>query len=101
MIKFAAPIVARPKRPPCMLVCAKCVKKADEGRAIRKALKAQLDQTAKASGRRSGKLIATKCMGLCPKQAVTLASGVTLSRGELLIVRGAADVQAAVALLLG
>lgn len=84
-----------------MLVCAKCVKKADEGRAIRKALKAHMAETAKASGRRTGKLVATKCMGLCPKQAVTLASGITLSRGELLIVRDAADVRAAVVLLLG
>lgn len=100
MSKSASLRIARPKRAPCVLVCSKCVKKADEGRAIRKALKAALAERADAAGRRPGKLVETKCMGLCPKRAVTLASGATLARGELLMVKGAVDAAAALQLLL-
>ena len=92
--------VARPKRLPSVLICAKCLKKADDGRRVRKALKAGLAERAKAAGRRPGKLVETKCMGLCPKQAATLASGASLTRGELLVARRAADVPAALDLLL-
>lgn len=100
MTKTGSLFVARPKRPPSMLICAKCVRKADEGRLIKKGLKAELAQRAAAAGRRPGRLIETKCMGLCPKQAVTLASGATLSRGELLVVKRAGDVPAALERLL-
>lgn len=100
MTKTTTPLVARPKRPPCVLICAKCVKKAENGRAIRKAVKAELSQRAMAAGRRPGKLIETRCMGLCPKRALTLASGATLARGELLVVKGTADVPAALEALL-
>jgi hypothetical protein len=99
MIKSTSPFVVRPKRPPSVLVCAKCVRKVDGGRAVRKALKAGLTERAEAVGQRPGKLIETKCMGLCPKRAVTLASGDMLARGELLIVRSAADVPVALELL--
>ena len=92
--------VARPKRPPCLLVCAKCVRKADDGKAIRKALKTELGERATRNGRRSGKLIETKCLGVCPKQALTLASGASLARGELLVVKKVADVPAALEALL-
>lgn len=84
--------IARPKRPPCVLICAKCVKKVDHGRAIQKAVKAGLADRASATGRRPGKLVQTKCMGVCPRQGVTLASAATLGRGELLIVKRGADV---------
>ncbi|MDX7952885.1 (2Fe-2S) ferredoxin domain-containing protein [Lichenihabitans sp. Uapishka_5] len=88
-------IVARPKRPLAVLICGKCVRKAGEGQAIRKAVKAALSDQATAD-RRPGKLVETKCLGLCPKRAVALAGGASLARGELLVVKRAADVPAAI-----
>ena len=63
-------------------------------------MKTELGERAMRGGRRPGKLIETKCLGVCPKQALTLASGASLVRGELLVVKSAADVPAALDALL-
>lgn len=98
--------IACPRRAPPVLVCRKCLKRCDDGRAVRRALKSELKQRgadASASGearkRKPPKLVLTGCFGVCPKRAATLASGATLARGEFVLVRDASEVSAAVDLL--
>lgn len=91
--------VAKMKRPSPILICAKCVRRADDGRAIRKALKDALALKGETVGRKAPRLVQTKCMGLCPKRAVTVASGATLARGEMLVVRRVSDLPEAVHVL--
>jgi hypothetical protein len=96
-------VIVRPRRAPPVLVCRKCLKRCGDGRAIRRALKAELKQRG-ADAARDGemrklkppKLVLAGCFGVCPKRAATLASGVTLSRGEFVLVRDESEVGAAV-----
>jgi predicted metal-binding protein len=75
-----------------VLVCRKCSKKLDGGfgpdgdESLGRAMKQML----RATGRRqSVRVIETKCLGLCPKRAVTLLRG---SRpGEMLAVSAGTD----------
>lgn len=87
------------KRPPGVFVCGKCLRKSDDGRSIRKALKAGMAERAEAAGQRTPKLVETKCMGLCPKQALVVAGGAALARGEVVIVKRAEDASAALDML--
>ncbi len=97
------PVIVRPRRAPPVLVCRKCLKRCGDGRAIRRALKAELKALgADASGSgevrklKPPKLVLTGCFGVCPMRAATLASGATLSRGEFVLVRDESEVRAAV-----
>ena len=81
-----------------VLVCRKCSKKLgggfgpDQDEPLGRALKQMLRQTGR---RRAMRVVETKCLGLCPRGAVTLLRG---SRpGEMLAVPGGTDA----ALLLG
>ena len=90
MSKSISSRTVRLKRPPPVFVCRKCLKRADDGKAIKRALKDQLKARAKAGaaadtksragetktahGGKSGgkkiksaKLVMTSCFGLCPE----------------------------------
>lgn len=92
-------VVARPRRPTPVLVCRKCLKRSDDGREIRRALKTELKQRAKAGGGKPQRVVMTNCFGICPKRAVVLASEATLRRGEYVLVADADDVAEAANIL--
>ena len=79
------PATARPHRPPPILVCRKCLKRAANDRAIKRALKVELKALGRARGVKRPRVVMTGCFGICPKRAVTAASGATLARGEFLL----------------
>jgi hypothetical protein len=85
MVNSVLPATARPHRPPPILICRKCLKRAANGRAIKRALKAELKELGRARGVKRPRVVMTGCFGICPKRAVTTASGATLARGEFLL----------------
>ena len=87
-----APKTVRPRWSGAVLVCGKCAKRHDDGKALRRALKASLRKTAGKD--RKVRIIKTACVGLCPKQAIVVASAATLVDGELLLLRDERDVTA-------
>jgi hypothetical protein len=95
MVNSVLPATARPHRPPPILICRKCLKRAANGRAIKRALKAELKALGRGRGVKRPRIVMTGCFGICPKRAVTAASGATLARGEFLLL--ADDDQAAAA----
>ncbi|RJF67456.1 (2Fe-2S) ferredoxin domain-containing protein [Rhodopseudomonas palustris] len=92
-------IIARPKRPPPVLICGKCLSKIDSGKKLKQALKAELKQVAAARSGKRAKLVTTGCLGICPKRAVVTASAATLRRGEYVLVETRDDADEAVAVL--
>lgn len=92
-------VMARPRRPSPVFICRKCLKRADDGHAIRQALKTELKQRAKASGGKRARVVTTGCLGICPRRAVVLASAATLQRGEYVLVSDSDQVAAAVDVL--
>jgi len=92
-------VIARPKRPPPVLVCRKCLKRSDDGGGIKRALKSELKQRSKARGEKRARLVMTSCFGICPKRAVVAASGSTLARGEYMLIEGGDQVSEAVDVL--
>ncbi|WOK15545.1 (2Fe-2S) ferredoxin domain-containing protein [Rhodopseudomonas sp. BAL398] len=65
-----------------------------DGKALRKALKAELKRRGAAQHIKPPRLVQTGCLGICPKRAAVIAGATTLSRGEFLL---AADAEAAIA----
>ncbi|MBR0789704.1 hypothetical protein JQ631_11535 [Bradyrhizobium manausense] len=96
--KSAAPMVVRPRRAAPVLVCRKCLKRSDEGRAVRRALKSEL-KAHKRDGTKPAKLVMTACFGLCPKKSIVVASGTSLTRQEYVLVAESDQVPRALALL--
>ena len=94
----SSPVIARPKRPPPVLICGKCLSKIDGGKKLKQALKAELKQAAAPGGKRP-KLVTTGCLGICPKRAVVTASAATLGRGEYVLIADREAVGEATALL--
>jgi hypothetical protein len=94
----AAPMVVRPRRAAPVLVCRKCLKRSDEGRDVRRALKSGLKAT-KREGAKPAKLVMTGCFGLCPKTSIVVASGASLARQEYVLVGDRDQVPRALALL--
>ena len=93
--------IVRPRWSGAILVCAKCARKHEDGKAIRRALKDEAaERLPAATGKRKMKIIKTACLGLCPKNAVVAASAVSLAAGEVVLLRGERDVAAALARLL-
>jgi predicted metal-binding protein len=83
-----------------VLVCSKCAKKFPDHRGakgVRSALKSALKT------KRWGKvrLVETKCLDLCPKKRLVLASGATLANHRLVVVDAGFDADAALVQLLG
>ncbi len=99
-------MIVRPRRPAPVLVCRKCLKRADEkqhgnGREIKRALKSKLKDRAQASGEKRAKVVLTSCFGLCPKRAVVMTGGASLARGEFVLVKDSGEVGEAVGVLKG
>ncbi|WP_047308752.1 (2Fe-2S) ferredoxin domain-containing protein [Rhodopseudomonas palustris] len=91
--------IARPKRPPPVLICGKCLSKIDGGKKLKQALKAELKHAADAQGGKRPKLVTTGCLGICPKRAVVTASAATLGRGEYVLIGSRDEAGEAVTLL--
>ena len=98
--KSASPMLVRPRRAAPVLVCRKCLKRSDEGREVRRALKSGL-KAKKRDGTKPARLVLTGCFGLCPKKAIVLASGTSLARQEYVLVADGDQVPRALALLDG
>ncbi|MBJ7405682.1 MAG: hypothetical protein JHD07_21205 [Bradyrhizobium sp.] len=96
--KSTTPMVVRSRRPAPVLVCAKCLKRSDEGRDVKRALKSEL-KAGKRDGIKPPKLVMTGCFGLCPKKSIVLASGASLMRQEYLLVADRDQVPSALAQL--
>jgi predicted metal-binding protein len=95
----SSPVVARPRRPTPVLVCRKCLKRAEAGREIKRALKSELKQRAQLTGGKRPRVVMTSCFGICPKHAVVLASDATLQRGEYALLFDSEGVAAAADIL--
>lgn len=96
----SSPAIARPKRPPPVLICGKCLSKIDGGKKLKQALKAELKHAAAAQGGKRPKLVITGCLGICPKRAVVTASAATLGRGEYVLIEDRSETAAAVGVLI-
>ena len=85
--------VVKPRWDGAILVCGKCLKRHPDGKALRQGLKAEVKARAKASmtGRKA-RIVKVACVKLCPKHAVVVASGATLSTGDVMLVRGVDDI---------
>lgn len=75
----------RPRRAEPVFVCKKCLKRVDDGPALKRALKSELKQRSAARGIKQPRVVMTSCMDICPKRAVVAASATTLARGEYLL----------------
>ena len=82
----------RLKRRAPVFVCGKCLKRHTDGKAIRRALKAQ----AKAQGT---KLVRTSCLGICPKQKVLVADARLLQASRCVLIDDAARVEGTLAMM--
>lgn len=87
-------VKVRTKRPLPILVCGKCLKRADGSLKLSKALANELKRVCDERGVRRPKLVTTRCLGICPKRAIVVASASTFDTGEYLLLgdrAGAAD----------
>ena len=91
--------VARSRRRSPVLVCRKCVKRCAAGREIKRDLKRELKQATRNDPARS-RIVATSCLGICPKRAVTVASATSLQNGEYLLISNREGVAGALEALL-
>jgi hypothetical protein len=92
------PIIARSRRPDPILICKKCLRRWAGGDRIRGRLKRELKQ--RRTGKKTSRLVAVNCFGICPKEAVVLASGRSLERNEYLLVSRPRQVEGALERLL-
>ncbi|QLH73965.1 (2Fe-2S) ferredoxin domain-containing protein [Rhodopseudomonas palustris] len=99
MYPKSSPTIARPKRPPPVLICGKCLSKIDGGKKLKQALKSELKQAAASHGGKRPKLVTIGCLGICPKRAVVTASATTLANGEYVLVEDWKEVEEAVRML--
>lgn len=94
----AAPRTARLR--PVVLYCGKCLKRCDDGKALRRALKDGAKARVAETGGRKVRVVETGCLGLCPKGALVAASAATLRGGEAVLLRDEGEVAAALPRLL-
>jgi hypothetical protein len=99
MARNASIVAVRPRRTKPVLICRKCLKRFGSGSRLKRALKSELKRAVAATGRKP-RLVATGCFGICPKRAVVVASGATLSQGEYLLLSDADSSAAAAAILM-
>ena len=82
----------RPAWSGAVFVCGKCLKRHDDGKSLRQALKAEVKTRSGDSATKHGaknykvRIVKTACLGLCPRGAVILASATTLASGDVLLV---------------
>jgi predicted metal-binding protein len=100
MVKASSLVTLRPRRPEPILVCRKCLKRAADGKQIKRALKSEVKRRSTAQATKRPRIVLTDCFGICPKRAVVLASGATLHRGEYLLLTGHDEVDEAAAILM-
>lgn len=91
--------VVRPRWRGLVLVCGKCLKRHDDGAAIRRTLKTEV-KAQNPVPRQKIRVAKTGCLGICPKGAAILASARTLASGDVVMVRGSGEVADAVSRLL-
>ncbi|MGY3341996.1 hypothetical protein [Bradyrhizobium sp. USDA 4469] len=96
--KLVVPKIAQARRSAPVLVCRKCLKRCDEGRKVRRALKSEL-KAAKREGTKTANLVMTSCFGLCPKTSIVVASGATLRRQEYVLISDREQVPRALVML--
>jgi predicted metal-binding protein len=100
MVKDSSLVTLRPRRPEPILICRKCLKRAADGKQIRRALKSEVKRRSAAQAAKRPRIVLTDCFGICPKRAVVLASGATLHRGEYLLLGGRGEIDEAAAILM-
>jgi predicted metal-binding protein len=100
MVKDSSLVTLRPRRPEPILVCRKCLKRAADGKQIKRALKSEVKRRSAAQASKRPRIVLTDCFGICPKRAVVLASGKTLHRGEYLLLAGHDEIDEAAAILM-
>jgi predicted metal-binding protein len=92
-------VIARPHRTSPILVCKKCLKRVPDGTKIRRELKSELKRQRKDAlhtrPSKKARLVTTSCFGICPKNAVVLASGKSLQDDEYILVSDREHVEAA------
>ena len=90
----------RPRRAAPIFVCKKCLKRVDDGPALKRGLKSELKRRSAAQGIKRPRVVMTDCMDICPKRAVVAASGATLARGEYRLLTDIDDAAEAAAQLM-
>jgi hypothetical protein len=91
----------RPRWSSAIFVCGKCLKRHDDGKTMRRALKQAVRPPQSEDMKRSKvRIVKTACLGLCPRGAVIVASAATLSAGDVMLVKDAEAMAAAVPRLL-
>ncbi|MGJ4998367.1 hypothetical protein ACQR0Z_28345 [Bradyrhizobium sp. HKCCYLS3077] len=95
---MASPTLIRPRRPAPVFVCRKCLKRSDDAKGIKKAIKRET-RLAAPSGRKPPRVVMTSCFGLCPKRSVVVTGGVCAARGDYVLVATRDDVAGALACL--
>jgi predicted metal-binding protein len=93
-------VTIRPRRPEPILVCRKCLKRAADGKQIKRALKSEVKRRSIARATKRPRIVLTDCLGICPKRAIVLASGTTLHRGEYLLLADHGEIGEAAAILM-
>jgi hypothetical protein len=92
------PAVARSRRASPVLVCKKCLKRNSEGGRLRRELEREIKRRGNGV-QKAPRLVPTNCFGLCPKNAVVLASGSSLEKGEYVLASRPKQARAALSLL--
>ena len=92
------PVIARSRRASPILVCGKCLKRANDGKDVRRTLKRQLKQQ-RSADLKAPRVIMTSCFGICPKRAVVMASGQSLRRGEFVLAKDSDEIKDALQIL--
>ncbi|MGJ4948797.1 hypothetical protein [Bradyrhizobium sp. HKCCYLS20291] len=89
--------IVQSRRPGPVFVCRKCLKRSNDPKAIKTAIKRAVKSgRGRSSGEKPARVVLTSCFGLCPKRAVVITGG---TRGEYLLVSATEDVPGALALL--
>ena len=99
MAKITSIVTVRSRREP-VLVCKKCLKRVPNGHKIKRALKAAVKQQSAAQPKRRPRVVLTGCFDICPRDAVVVASGATLQRGEYVLLADAGQAEDVAALLM-
>jgi hypothetical protein len=99
MTKIPSVPIIRSRREP-VLVCKKCLKRFPKAGKIKRALKAMVKRRSAAQPMRRPRVVLTGCFGICPKDAVVLANGTTLHRGEYVLLADSSQVDEVASLLM-
>ena len=99
MAKITSPVTIRSRRE-AILVCRKCLKRVPDGHKVKRALKAAAKRQSAADPKRRPRLVMTGCFDICPKDAVVVANGATLQRGEYVLLANAGQADEAAAMLM-